>query len=93
MFNGLGLNEELLFLLRELGIKYVEVLFCGETLRTTTNKYLRGIPLPKKYCSDVVDLQLFLRPDQISFDEAKDSQVLTSYDDQLTLFGGDYGSI
>ena len=86
LFGGLGINKELLYLLKELDIKYVEVLFCGETLKTTTNKYLRGIPLPKKYCSDVVDLQLFLRPDQINLDEM-DTHKVSSTQEQLTLFG------
>ena len=86
LFGGLGINKELLYLLKELDIKYVEVLFCGETLRTTTNKYLRGIPLPKKYCSDVVDLQLFLRPDQINLDEI-DTHKVSSTQEQLSLFG------
>ncbi len=43
MFNGLGLNEELLFLLKELDIKYIEVPFCGETLKTTTNTLGYGV--------------------------------------------------
>ena len=87
LFDGLGINKELLYLLKELDIKYIEVPFCGEILKTTTNKYLRGIPLPKKYCSDVVDLQLFLRPDQINLDEM-DSHKVSSTQEQLSLFGG-----
>ena len=38
LFSGLGVNRELLYLLKELDIKYVEVQFCGETLKTSTNK-------------------------------------------------------
>ena len=68
MFNGLGLNEELLFLLKELDVKTIEVPFCGEVLETTTDKWLaKGIPSP--YCSDKVDQQLILRLDKINHDE------------------------
>ena len=84
LYGGLGINKELLYLLKERDIKYVEVLFCGETLRTTTNKYLRGIPLPKKYCSDVVDLQLFLRPEQINLDEV-DTHKVSCTQEQFSL--------
>ena len=85
LFDGLGINKGLLYLLKELDIKYIEVPFCGETLKTTTNKYLRGIPLPEKYCSDVTDLQLFLRPGQINLDELNTHKV-SSTQEQLSLF-------
>ena len=82
MFNGLGLNEELLFLLRELDIKYIEVPFCGEVLETTTNKWLRkGIPSP--YVSDRVDQQLILPLDKINLDE--DIPAITE-NKQLSFF-------
>jgi len=88
MFNGLGINEELLLLLRELDIKYIELLYCSEALRTTTNKWLtKGIPLPQQYCSDVTDLQLFLRPDQINLDEINTNKVSCTQE-QLSLFRG-----
>ncbi len=85
MFNGLGLNEELLFLLRELDIKYIEVSFCGELLKTTTNKWLsKGIPSP--YCSDKVDQQLILPLDKINlYDEP--STLIPPGNEQLSLFG------
>jgi len=87
LFGGgrLGVNRELLYLLKELDIKYVEIQFCDETLRTTISKYLRGIPLPKKYCSDSTDLQLFLRPDQITLDENEPKNQIAKSDKQLSL--------
>jgi len=85
LFDGLGINKELLYLLKELDIKYVEIQFCDETLKTTISKYLRGIPLPKKYCSDIVDLQLFLRPDQITLDENEPTKMIIP-DNQLSLW-------
>ena len=87
LFGGgrLGVNRELLYLLKELDIKYVEIQFCDETLKTSISKYLRGIPLPKKYCSDIVDLQLFLRPDQITLDENEPKNQIAKSDKQLSL--------
>jgi hypothetical protein len=86
MFNGLGLNEELLFLLKELNIKYIEVPFCGDVLETTTEKWLtKGIPSP--YCSVRVDQQLILPLDKINLDEA-DTCKVSSTQEQLSLFGG-----
>ena len=86
MFNGLGLNEELLFLLRELDIKYIEVPFCGKVLETTTDKWLsKGISSP--YCSDRVDQQLILPLDKINLDEAEHTPVITHSDEQLSLWG------
>ena len=86
MFNGLGLNEELLFLLRELDIKFIEVPYCGEILETTTINWLsKGIPSP--YCSDKVDQQLILPLDKINLDEAEPPPVITHNAEQLTLFG------
>jgi len=86
MFNGLGLNEELLFLLRELDIKYIEVPFCGNVLETTTEKWLtKGIPSP--YCSDRVDQQLILHLDKITLDKLDPPPVITNSEEQLSLFG------
>ena len=86
MFDGLGLNEELLFLLKELDIKFIEVPFCGEILETTTDKWLtKGIPSP--YCSDRVDQQLILPLDKINLDEV-DTHKVSSTQEQLSfLFG------
>ena len=85
LFGGLGINKKLLIFLMEHEINFIEVPFCGQTLKTTTNKYLSGIPLPEKYCSDVVDLQLFLRPDQINMSDEPTRIVVN--DNQLLLFG------
>ncbi len=85
MFKGLGINEELLFLLKELDIKHIEVPFCGEVLETTTEKWLtKGIPSP--YCSDRVDQQLILPLDKINLDEV-DTQKVSSVQEQLSLWG------
>ena len=86
MFKGLGLNEELLFILKELGIKTIEVPFCGEVLKTTTEKWLsKGIPSP--YCSDKVDQQIILRLDKINIDENEPINIKV-VDNQPSLFGG-----
>ena len=87
MFNGLGLNKQLLDLLYQTGIKIIQVPFCSEVLATTTEKWLRkGIPLPQQYCSDDTDLQLFLRPNQIILDEDIPINTLAG-NEQLSLFG------
>jgi len=92
MFNGLGINEELLLILQELSIKNIEVPFCGENLETTTNKWLsKGIASP--YCSEKVDKQIILPIKKINLDEAEPSRIVTRIDNQLSLFGGGYGSI
>ncbi len=92
IFNGLGLNEQLLIILKELDIKFIEVPFCGNNLKTTTNKWLReGIRSP--FCSDRVDQQIVLRLEKINLDEAEPSRVVTRSDNQLSLFGGGYGNI
>jgi len=70
MFNGLGLNKQLLDLLYKTGIKIIHVPYCGKILETTTRKWLKkGIPLPQQYCSDKVDEQLILPLDKINLDE------------------------
>lgn len=84
MFNGLGINEELLLILKDLDIKYIEVPFCGEILKTTTAKWLRkGIPSP--YVSARVDQQLILSLSKINFDEM-DIHKVSSTQEQLSLF-------
>ncbi len=86
VFNGLGINEELLLILKELDIKYIEVPFCDRILETTTDKWLReGIKSP--FCSDRVDQQLVLRLDKITLDESDPPPVMTNSDEQLSLFG------
>lgn len=85
VFNGLGINEELLINLKEMGIKYIEIPFCGETLKTTTKKWLsRGIRSP--YSSEKVDRQVILRLNDINLSES-DSVNYISSDNQLNLFG------
>ncbi len=86
IFNGLGINEELLLILQELDIKFIVIPFCGENLETTTNKWLReGIRSP--FCSDRVDQQLVLRLDKITLDKSVPPPVMTNSDEQLSLFG------
>ena len=83
MFNGLGLNEELLLILKELDIKFIEVPFCNEVLETTTDKWLReGVRSP--YCSDKVDQQLILPLDKINLDEM-DTHKVSCTQEQLSL--------
>ncbi len=70
MFNGLGLNRQLLDLLYQTGIKTIQVPYCGKMLETSTRKWLKkGIPLPQQYCSDKVDEQLILPMNLIILDE------------------------
>ena len=70
LFNGLGLNKQLLDLLYQTGIKTIEVPYSDKTLITTTIKWLtKGIPLPQQYCSDKVDEQLILPMNLINLDE------------------------
>jgi len=86
MFNGLGINEELLLILKELDIKFIEVPFCGKILKTTTDKYLKeGVRSP--FCNERVDQQLVLNIDRINTDEKESSQVVIKSNDQLSLFG------
>ena len=70
MFNGLGLNKQLLDLLYQTGIKIIQVPYCGKILETTAKKWLtKGIPLPQQYCSDKVDEQLILPMNLINLDD------------------------
>lgn len=86
MFNGLGINEELLLILRELGIKFIEVPFCGDILETTTNNWLsKGIPSP--YCSGKVDRQIVLRLDKITLHDNEPPQRVIKAVEQPSLFG------
>ena len=86
VFDGLGLNEQLLIILKELDIKFIEVPFCGKILKTTTDKWLReGIRSP--FCSHRVDQQIVLRLDKITLDETDTPPVMTNRNEQLSLFG------
>lgn len=85
VFNGLGINEELLINLKEMGIKYIEVPYCGEMLKTTTKKWLlRGIRSP--FSNEKVDRQVILRLNYINLSES-DSIHYACTDNQLNLFG------
>jgi hypothetical protein len=80
MFNGLGINEDLLHYLKRKDIKYIEVPFCGEILKTTTDKWLNeGIRSP--YCSERVDRQIIIPLDKLKND---DEQILKNH--QLEIF-------
>ena len=62
---GLGINEEILYLLKDLKIAYIEVPFKDEILKTTVAKWLsKGIPSP--FASEKVDPQLILSIDEIN---------------------------
>lgn len=85
VFNGLGINEDLLMNLKEMGIKFIDVPFCGETLKTTTKKWMqKGIRSP--YSNDKVDRQIILRLNDINLSES-DSTHYFQTDNQLNLFG------
>jgi len=84
IFNGLGLNEEILFLLRDLRLKNIEVPFNGSILSTTVDKWLRE-RIRSHYASDKVDRQIILPIDKISLDESKPH---LNQPNQLNLFIG-----
>ena len=85
LFNGLGLNEELLYLLKEMGIKFIQIPFKSSILKTTVQKWISfGIKSP--FVSDTVDQQLILRLDKINLDEAEPPQVRTQSNKQLSFF-------
>ena len=87
MFNGLGLNKEMLNLLFRMGIRFIEVPFCSQILKTTITKWLRkGIPLPQQYCSEKVDEQLILPMKALNLDEDIPINTLAG-NEQLSLFG------
>lgn len=84
IFNGFGLNEELLFILRDLRIKYIEVPFNSSILLTTVEKWIReGIRSP--YANDIVDRQIILPIEKINLDESKPQLMQAK---QLNLFQG-----
>ena len=84
MFNGLGLNEEILFMLRDLRIKFIEVPFNGSTLSTTVEKWIRE-GIRSRYADDRVDRQLILSLPKINLDE---SRPRINQPSQLSLFVG-----
>jgi len=79
---GLGLNLEILYLLKDLKISYIEVPFKDKILRTTTAKWLaKGIKSP--FVSSRVDQQLILPISEINI---KSNVRNTSK--QLAIFSG-----
>ncbi|OGU41149.1 MAG: hypothetical protein A2315_04840 [Ignavibacteria bacterium RIFOXYB2_FULL_35_12] len=84
MFNGLGLNEEILFMLRDLRIKFIEVPFNGSILSTTVEKWIRE-GIRSRYVSDKVDRQIILPITKISLAE---SNLNLQAPSQLNLFQG-----
>lgn len=85
IFNGLGINEGLLILLDEMGIKYIEIPFCGGTLKTTVKKWLKQ-GIRSRYESIKVDRQIILRLNEINLSES-DSVPSVGLNNQLNLFG------
>lgn len=83
IFNGLGINEELLFLLRDLRIKYIEVPFNNSILSTTVDKWINHGIL-SRYSSDKVDRQIILPLNKINLQES----FMVQDQSQLTLFQG-----
>ena len=83
IFCGLGLNEDLLFLLRDLGIKYIEVPFNNSILSTTVYRWIKQ-GIRSRYVSDRVDRQLVLPLNKINLQETFPVQDQS----QLTLFQG-----
>ena len=84
IFNGLGLNEEILFMLRDLRIKFVEVAFNGSILSTTVEKWIRE-GIRSRYADDRVDRQLILPLTKLNLDETKPQLNQVT---QLNLFQG-----
>ena len=84
LFNGLGLNEEILFMLRDLRIKFIEVPFNGSILSTTVEKWIRE-GIRSRYVSDKVDRQIILPITKISLAE---SNLNLQAPSQLNLFQG-----
>ena len=81
MFNGLGVNEELLC---KLDFNYLEIPFNNEILRTTKTHFLdKAIPSP--YISDKVDKQLILPLNEFYIPEEHEEG---KEDQQFSMFGG-----
>jgi len=84
IFNGLGLNEEILFMLRDSRINFIEVPFNGSILSTTVEKWIRE-GIRSRYVSDKVDRQIILPVSKISLNE---SNLNLQAPSQLNLFQG-----
>jgi len=84
IFNGLGLNEEILFMLRDSRINFIEVPFNGSILSTTVEKWIRE-GIRSRYVSDKVDRQIILPMSKISLNE---SNLNLQAPSQLNLFQG-----
>ena len=69
IFNGLGINEDLLFLLRDLGVKHIEIPFNNSILSTTVNKWIQE-GVRSRYTSDKVDRQIILPLSKINLQES-----------------------
>lgn len=68
-----------------MGIKYIEIPFCGDTLKTTVKKWLKQ-GIRSRYESIKVDRQVILRLNEINLSES-DSMHSISSNSQLNLFG------
>ena len=84
LFNGLGMNEEILFMLRDLHIKFIEVPFNNSILSATVEKWIKE-GIRSRYADDRVDRQIILPIAKINLEETKPQLNQTS---QLSLFGG-----
>ena len=84
MFDGLGFNEELLLILKDLNIKFIEIPYCGEILKTTPDKFLK-YGIPSRYESEKIDKQVILRIDRINLDDVPARKLP---DAQGSLFAG-----
>jgi len=81
---GFGCNEELLVLLKNLGIEFIEISYCNEPLRTTVDKWLRqGVCSP--YSSDKIDQQIILGLNRINLDVNDPKNQIAKSDKQLSL--------
>ncbi len=82
---GLGCNEELLVLLKNLGIEFIEIPYCNEPLRTTVDKWLRqGVCSP--YTSEKLDQQIILGLSKITLDDNLQPQRVIKPVEQPSLF-------
>jgi hypothetical protein len=82
---GLGINEELLVLLKNLGVKYIVVPFCNKNLKTTVDKWLiEGVRSP--YNSGKVDQQIILGLSKITLHDNEPPQRVIKAVEQPSLF-------
>lgn len=85
MFNGLGINEQLLLILKDLNIRFIEIPYCGKILKTTPDKFLK-YGIPSRYQSEKVDKQIILRLDRINLDDTVPVRKVS--ENQGCLFAG-----